>query len=219
MARTLEDLLRDQNTLLERSSDLPEGDELNYRVRVINQSIRTWSLKAKWRQLKKDLNTSASTNNPSVSLGRNFVSLLAPAQVMMSSTEYEEYEEIQPELRFSKDVSDKYLYITGNSSTDYVANFNNLASGASLSIPYFISPSGMATLTDYCEVSDPEFVLYDSTATIMGPNSPRFTEYSLKARDSLKDMLKSEAYLTPGGVNQVRRGRKTMWRLGTSRGV
>lgn len=219
MAQTLEDLLKDQNSILERSYDTPTDDELTYRVSVINQSIRKWGNTARWKQLKEELKPSVTSANASISLGENHREFLQAPQVQIGTSNWREYQEIQIEEKYAKDESDYYCYVGGNPASGYFAQFNNLASGASLSITHLIYPSGLATLTDRCEVPDPEFVLFDSTATILGPSSPRFTEMRTLANESLRNMLNRNVILTPGGVNQVRKTGKAIYKIGTPKGV
>lgn len=218
MSQTLEELLKDQNTVLERSYTLPSDDELTYRVAVINQSVRKWANTAAWKQLKQELTPSVTSANATVSLGTNHREFLQAPQVQTGTSTWREYPEEQLEAIYVKNESDYYCYVTGNPATGYYAKFNNLASGASLSITHLIYPSGMATLADKCEVPDPEFVLFDSTANILGPSSPRFTEMRTLANESLRNMLSRQAIITPGGKNQVRRTKSSTYKIGTSRG-
>lgn len=218
MARTLEQILKDQNTILERSYELPTSDELTYRTQVINQSVRKWGESAQWRQLKVTISPAVTAANATISLGSNFRELTQAPQVQTGTSTWREYPEEQPEAIYAKDESDYYCYVTGNPATGYYVKFNNLASGASLSISHLIYPSGMATLPDQCEVPDPEFVLFDSTATILGPSSPRFTELRSLANEALRNMINREGVVTPGGSNQVRRTKGVVYRIGTSRG-
>lgn len=219
MSQTLSDILKDQSTILERSHSLPSDDELTYRTAVINQSVRKWANTARWRQLKQPLSPAVTVANATISLGSNHREFLQAPQVQTGTSTWREYPEIQLEERYAKDSGDDYCYVTGNPAIGYVAQFNNLASGASLSISQLIYPSGMATLTDTCEVPDPEFVLYDSTANILGPSSPRFTEMRTVANEALRNMLSREAIITPGGQNTVRKTQKAKYSIGTSRGV
>jgi len=79
--------------------------------------------------------------------------------------------------------TDKYCYVLGNPSSGYTAVFNNLVSAnCTLSITYQRYPSGFATLTDVCELPDPEYVVCKIESLVL--QSRRDERFPLKEAET-----------------------------------
>lgn len=217
MARTLSQILIDANAFLDLDAALPTGDDLTVRINYAQQAVREWADSYRWQELKVP-NYAPTVNSSSITLP-NFKELLAPPQVMIGDRVWREYPQILPEDRFSKDPADYYCYIQGNQSEGFLAVFNNLASGASLSIAYQRQPSNMATLTDTCEVPDADFVKMKVISYVLQSRSDeRFPVIEAEAQRLLRNMTGRSQIQVPGGVPQVRRSGSANWSMGKSRG-
>lgn len=153
---TLSQILTDVNSVLDLEATLPTGDELNLRVNYANQAIRDAASQMQLSELKGEYlgNISSSVTVP---LPSNFRELQTDPHLLLGST-WEPWEEIQPDEKFSKDASERYCYVLGNPSSGYNLIFNNPVANATLSVIYQRYPSGLATLTDVCELPDDTYV-------------------------------------------------------------
>lgn len=136
---------------------LPTGDELSTRTNYANQAVWDAAATAQLGELTRvyEVDPALSTT---ISLPGNFRELKIHPKQYNGST-WVEYPEIDPIERYNKSSADKYCYILGNPASGYTATFNNLTANATLSFTYQAYPSGMATLTDKCELSDPTYVV------------------------------------------------------------
>jgi hypothetical protein len=78
----------------------------------------------------------------------------------------------------------------GNPVDGYNAIFNSLTTGGTLSIIYQRYPSGMATLTDKCELSDPTYVTRKVESYVLySRGDDRFQVAEARANTSLLNMV------------------------------
>lgn len=212
MSTTLEQILKNANAYVDLELSLPTGDDLDVRINYAQRAVDEWASAYKWRQLKKTfypLTTGATVSLPSDF--REFVGVPRQGQ--------EDFPEIAPEDRESKVESDRYLYILGNRSAGYTAIINAFTSGATLSTTYQRYPSNMATLSDVCEVPDPDFVTQKVISYVLQSRTDeRFPIIEAEAKRLLSNMVGREMIVVPGGSNQQRRIGASAWRIGTSRG-
>lgn len=212
MATTLEQILLNSSAYVDLEYSIPTGDDLDVRINYAQRAVDEWASAYKWRQLKTPfypLTTGATTALPA-----NFRELIG-----ISRQEQVNFPEIQPEDRHSKEDSDNYLYILGNRSEGYNAIVNAFTSGATLSMTYQRYPSNMATLSDICEVPDPDFVTQKVISYVLQSRTDeRFPIIEAEAKRLLSNMVGREMIVVPGGENQQRRIGASAWRIGTSRG-
>lgn len=151
---TLENILRDSSAVLDLSQDLPTGDELTLRQNYANQAVQDAAATGMFPEFKKEYSIEV-TNNLLVTLPSGFREFHINPQGL-SSGGWREFPEIDIEDKYNK--SGDYCYVTGNPQEGYLAHFNGLATGMSLSIIYQAYPAGMQTLSAVCELSDPTYV-------------------------------------------------------------
>lgn len=199
---TLNDILLDSASYLDLDATLPTGTELTTRIRFGNLAINEWSESYKWRQLKVEY-TPTFTSFASLAI-TNFKTLNGPPVEYISAGVYTQYPEIAPEDRFSKGISDKYSYITGNDGSGFAIHFNGINVNATLTIPYVRSPSAMATLTDVCEVPDAQFVTSRVISYVLqARNDERFPVVLADGNRLLSNMIGQEMVALPGGLNSI----------------
>ncbi len=114
-----------------------------------------------------------------------------------------EFPEIDPVERYKKNSGDKYCYVLGNPAAGYNAIFNNLTANATLSFTYQGFPSGMATLTDKCELSDPTYVVAKTESYVLqARGDDRFPYVDSIADRKLRNMIGRDQK-SPGGQYRV----------------
>lgn len=210
--KTLQQILQDASAYLDLDPTLPTGTELSARINYANQAVMEAASTQRFKCFTTLYMPSTSTL-ASISLPSNFKELeQAPAEYISNST-WRGYNEIRPEERYGKESSDRYCYILGNSASGHTLVMNNMTANATLSIQYQRYPSGFATLTDVCELPDPEYVKLKLIAYVLQARSDdRFPIVDANANNRLKNMIGRESRSPTGGVNQV--PRDTTFRIG-----
>lgn len=199
---TLNTILQDSASYLDLDNALPTSTELTTRVRFANMAVNEWADAYKFRQLKVD---SISTLASFASLALlNYRQLSGPPMEWLTDGTYRSYTEITPEERFEKQTSDYYCYVLGNDAVGWSLHVNGIAVNSTLTIQYIRGASGMATLTDICEVPDPLFVTNRVISYVLqARNDERFPIMLAEGNRLLKNMIGQEMYQRPGGNNSI----------------
>lgn len=213
--RTLQQILTDANSYLDLEAALPTGAELTVRTNYANQAV--WDATAAGRIKEFDSIYEVGTSTlASISLPSGFREFTGIPKVYTSENTYFDYPEIDPHERFDKDPSDKYCYVLGNPSSGYTAIFKNLVADATLSLDFQRYPSGFATLTDKCELSDPTYVTSKVESYVLQSRSDeRFPIVESEAQNKLKNMLSLQMRRPTGGENRVRRTGTSTYSIGS----
>jgi hypothetical protein len=209
---TLEQILKNANAYVDLEFTLPIGDDLPVRTNYAQRAVDEWASAYQWRQLKNTFYP--LTTGATVSLPSDFRELVGvPRQGQ------EDFPEIQPEDRHSKEPTERYLYILGNRSAGHKAIVNNFEADATLSMTYQRYPSNMSTLTSVCEVPDPDYVTQKVISYVLQSRTDeRFPIIEAEAKRLLSNMIGREMIRVPGGDNQQRRVGAAAWRIGKARG-
>jgi hypothetical protein len=157
MAKTLLQILTDVNATVDLEASIPTGDELTLRANYANQAI--WDAAGVGQLAEFQQEFLIGATGATVSMPANFHELMDDPHVLTSSGIWESYGEIDAQAKYHKSVNDKYCYLLGNPASGYNLIFNGLVSGATLSVIFQRFPSGLATLTDVCELDDPTYVV------------------------------------------------------------
>jgi len=197
---TLSQILLDVNSYVDLEASLPTGDELTTRTNYANQAVRDAQAVAQLPEFQVVYDVDPGTSY-TISLPSNFREFTTSPQQSTGSS-WDQYPEILPAERFEKLPSDKYCYVTGNPASGYLATFNNLTANATLSFTYQRFPSGMATLTDKCELSDPTYVVSKVESYVLqARGDDRFPFVDAMSEKKLRNMV-GRSMKSPGG--QVR---------------
>jgi len=199
--------------MLDLEAALPTDDDLAVRVNYAQQAVREWS--EAYRPSELSTVTTLYATLGTTTLPSNFKELEAIPEDLNNN----QYPEILPKDRIQHGTGDKYSYITGNNTTGRTITFNNLPSLATLSVVYQRSPSGMATLTDICEVPDDMYVVQKVISLVLQSRSDeRFPIIEADAQRRLVNMVGRAMVQTPGGNMRMRRTGSGRWKIGRSRG-
>ncbi len=211
--RTLQQILVNSNSYLDLSAEVPTGDDLLVRVDYAQQAVREWADAYQWKELSTPSTLFATAGT--VSLPTNFKELESVPQDLVGN----EYPEIKPAARVTKETSDHYSYIVGNEAQGYILTANALAASATLSITYQRQPSSMATLTDICEVPDDQFVVLKVNSLVLQSRSDeRFPQVEANAQRLLSNMIGRNMVSNPGGYSSIPRSGASAYRIGKARG-
>lgn len=211
MSKTLSQILVDANSFLDLTAELPTGDELLTRVNYANQAVQDAAAVGQFKEFSAlyAVNPSALA---SIALPANFRELETSPTQLQSDGSWYQFEAVNPSEISSKDTADRYCYVLGNALTGYSITFNNLTANASLSISYQRFPSGMATLADVCELSDPQYVVAKIESYVLqGRSDDRFPIVEADAQRRLQNMLGRESKLV---VNETRKKGNALYNSG-----
>lgn len=155
--RNLLQILQDANAVVDLEAATPTGDELTLRTNYANQAVFDASGYAQLPEFKKEYvgNISSAATLP---LPSNFRELQDDPHMLVSGS-WQVWPAIQPEERYTKDPSERYSYVLGNPAEGFNLIFNSPEANATYSVIFQRYPSGLATLTDVCELSDPTYVV------------------------------------------------------------
>lgn len=202
--RTLSQILLDANAYLDLDASEPTGSELTTRTNYANQAIWEASDIAQFPEFQNTyevMSTSATLSLPS-----GFREFMTAPRLLDSSLTWIEYPEIRPDERYGKESTDKYCYVLGNPASGYTAVFNNLTANCTLSLTYQRYPSGFATLTDVCELSDPQYVVARIESLVLqSRRDERFPFKDAEAERRLHNMVGRKSKPPTGGSNIIRR--------------
>lgn len=198
-------ILIEANAYLDLDAAQPAGTELSTRTSYANQAIWEASAVAQFREFQNIYVVNVSSA-ATISLPSDFREFMTAPRLLDSNGTWVAYEQIDPLDVYGKQSSDKYCYVLGNPSSGYNAIFNNLTANCTLSIVYQRYPSGLATLTDVCELPDPQYVVEKIKSYVLqSRRDERFPQVQAMSEQKLKNMVGRSQKLPQGGNNQVRR--------------
>jgi hypothetical protein len=182
---TLQQILLDSAATLDLSATLPVGDELVLRSNYANQAVQDAAATGQFPEFKKEALIPV-TNSYIITLPSGFREFHMNPKGLDAGG-WVEFPEINPEDKFYN--PNNYCYVTGNPKDGYLATFNGLTTGMSLSILYQAYPAGMQTLTDICELSDPTYVTRKVESYVLySRGDDRFQTAEARASNALLNM-------------------------------
>lgn len=198
--KTLSQILTDVNAVLDLEAAEPTSDELTLRKNYANQAVWDASERMQLDEFKSEYLVCISTN-VTVPLPANFRELQEDPRLLISSV-WESWPEVEVQEKFDKTTSERYSYILGNPAGGYYLILNSPESNCTLSIIYQRYPSGMATLTDTCELSDPTFVTRKVESYILYARGDDKFQIAESRAENLLINIAGKKMRTTGGQSQ-----------------
>lgn len=200
MARTLSQILIDANAYTDLDASEPTGDELTTRSNYANFAVREAGDSAQLPEfdsiIERNPGSSALTSLPANF--REFTT--SPKQP--NSAGWDEFPEIRPVDRFSMSPQEKYCYVLGNPMAGFTVYFNGLSANITISMDYQRFPSGMATLTDVCELADDTYVPEKVKSYVLQSRTDeRFPQVEASAQKKLLNLIGRHSKPPGGGPN------------------
>ena len=201
--KTLSQILLDVNSTLDLEAEAPTGDELATRANYANQSIWDASATGQLSEFKLEYLVGIS-NNVTVPLPSNFREIQEDPQ-LWSNNEWTTFPVVEVQEKYGLGTTEYYSYVLGNPASGYNLILNNPIADATLSVIYQRFPSGLLTLTDVCELSDPQFVTRKIESYVLySRNDERFPIADQKAEQQLANLMGREMKSTSGQSNDTR---------------
>lgn len=188
----------------------------------INRAYQEWAESNDWEGLRRRFYPGVTgVSLASVSLPDDYRKLASAPKVWGDTETGVDFPEVLPEQDGLYRISDKYVNVVGNQVDGYTMVFHpgTLASGASVQIDYFSTPTSLASNVEYPITQDPQYLVDRTIAYIFEARSdPRFQIEENKARERLMTMIenmntaKYNSYANPNQL--VTPERKVGFRLG-----
>lgn len=196
----------------EASPPATGGSEYNLWLQYINRAVDEWSNANDWESLRKVFTPSITgVSLASVALPLDFKKLAGYPKLYDGSIEtgvaFPEIIEEEEDLYSSVD---KYVTVTGNPGNGQSLVFHpgTLASGASLLIPYYSTPTSLASPAEVPVLQDSQFIVDRVIGYIFEARSDgRFQLQEQKARERLLTMIEDNnlnKFNSYAGANPVR---------------
>ena len=203
MSKTLANILLDVNSTLDLEASAPTGDELTTRANYANQSIWDASASGQLSEFKNEYLVGIS-NNATVPLPSNFREIQENPQ-LFNNNEWTSFPAVEVEEKYGLGTTEYYSYVLGNPSGGYNLILNNPIADATVSVIYQRYPSGLLTLTDICELSDPQFVTRKVESYVLYSRSDeRFPIADQRAEQQLANMMGREMKASSGQSGDTR---------------
>lgn len=201
MARTLAEILTHVNSIIDLEATTPTDSELTLRIDYVNQAIDEAASTGQFAEFDK-VYEAGLTSAATVPLPSNFREFKVNPQLLDSSGNWNEYEEIAPHEKYEKGSGDRYCYVLGNPQEGYNLVLNSMIENATLSVIYQRYPSGVATLTDVVELADPIYIARKVESYVLYSRSDdRFPQANAIADRHLLNMYGRESK-SPGGQSR-----------------
>jgi hypothetical protein len=182
----------------EASAPSAGGAEYDLWLQFINRAVEEWANTNDWEEMRKTYFPAISgTNQATVTLPDDFKKVAASPRLNFdgrTENETKEFPEITEETRGLYGYNDEYFMVGGNSSSGFNMVFHpaTLASGASLEIQYYATPTSLASPAQMPVLSDSQYIIDRTIAYIFEARSdPRFQQQESKARDKLLQMIEN----------------------------
>lgn len=182
----------------EASAPSAGGAEFNLWLQFINRAIAEWSTVNDWEELRKKFYPVVTgVSQATISLPADFRKLADSPRLYFYNATQEDFEDIpqiNEETRGIYQSTDKYFTQGGDTSSGFTFSFHpgTLASGASIEISYYSTPTSLASPAQIPVISDHQYIIDRTIAYIFEARSdPRFQQQESKARDKLLQMIEN----------------------------
>ena len=190
---TIDEVQSQVAAIVDQDNDTSNISATDYSLRLnyINRRERMWSELGKWQCLYKEYNTltSVSSGNASVSLPSDFRYIASFPKIAG-----DEYTVIRAQEESQYLSTDKYVKLLGNkNSGHYMVAPSELASGASIFVSYYTTPTSHTSPANVVFCPNPDYVVEGVIADIWeAREDARFQQAKVEANRILQNMLEFE---------------------------
>jgi hypothetical protein len=205
MRQTLEQILQDIGGYVDQEVTTPTGSDLTSRKAYVNRALIEWADVYDWEQLNQTYTFNISyASTVSLSLPTNFKKPMS-ALYEYNSTTPTEYEIVSKDDRFSLSPSDNYCYLSGDPADGHVLIVpKGLASGASVVMDIQAYPSSYATLTDYSQIPNTDYLVQRAISLVLeARGDARFPIARAEADRILANMIEVQNAKNLGMNNRI----------------
>lgn len=187
MSKTLLDILIEANATLDLDASAPSGTEATTRSNYANQAVWDASATGQLKEFKREFLTTTSTF-ATIPLPSDFRDFQNWPHIATNGG-WQKYEPIDVDERYGRE-GEYVCWVLGNPAQGYNLVFNNIIAASTLSLIYQRFPSGLLTLTDICELPDPQYVTRKIESYVLySRNDERLQIAESRAQQSLSNMM------------------------------
>lgn len=173
------------------------SDDYSLRTKYANMALTEWANTIDWQTLYTHYNVriSTSSGNASVVLPSDFRKLAGYPKITWDGATTEEFPEVLPQEDGQYLDTDKRVWILGNPQGNYILRVLGvtLASGASVTVPYYASPQSLASPTNIAAVPNPDYLVQRTVAYVWEAREDnRFPQAKAEAEKILRNMIEFE---------------------------
>jgi hypothetical protein len=112
---------------------------------------------------------------------------------------------VEVQEKYDLGTTEYYSYVLGNPAAGFNLILNSPIANATLSVIYQRYPSGLLTLTDVCELSDPQYVARKVESYVLySRNDERLQIADQRAENQLANMMGREMKASSGQSGDTR---------------
>lgn len=171
-------------------------DDYSLRLTYLNMALHEWQETYDWQALYKEYGVlvSTSTGNASLALPADFRKLAGFPKAIAEGTT-REFPETRGQDATSFLDTDRRIEVLGNPADGYTLRLFGvtLASGASVTVPYYASAGSLATTSDIASIPNADYLIRRTVAYLWeAREDPRFPQMKQEADRILANMLERE---------------------------
>lgn len=205
MRQTLEQILQAIGGYVDQEVATPTSSDLTSRKNYVNRALIEWADAYDWDTLNQTYSFNVSyASTVSLSLPTNFKKPMS-ALYLYDGTPPTEYEIVAKDERFELTGSDYYCYLDGDPSSGFLMIVpKGLASGASVVMDIQVYPSSYATLADYSQIPNTDFLVQRAISLVLeARGDSRFPIARAEADRILANMIEVQNAKNLGRNNRI----------------
>lgn len=205
MKLTLEQILQRIGGYVDQETTTPTGTDLTTRTDYVNRALVEWSDSYDWDVLNQTYTFNISyASTVSLSLPANFKKPMSALYDYVNNPPTE-YPIVPRDERFTYQLNEKYSYLEGNPSDGFTLIVpKGLSAGASIVMDIHVYPSSYATLTQYSQIPNTDFVIQRAISLVLeARGDARFPIARAEADRILANMIEAQNAKNIGINNQI----------------
>lgn len=205
MKQNLENILQRIGGYVDQEVETPSGTDLSSRANYVNRALIEWADSYDWADLNYTYNFTISANSTvSLALPTNFKKPMSALYDYITNPPTK-YPIVPKDERFGYQLNETYCYLDGNQSDGWYINVpKGLASGASIVMDIQVYPSSLATLSQYTQIPNTDFLVQRAISLVLeARGDSRFPTARAEADRILANMIEAQNAKNIGMSNQI----------------
>lgn len=205
MRNTLEDILKRIGGYVDQEVEVPTASDLTSRSDYVNRALFEWASAYDWDSLNKTYTFNVSyTSTVSLSLPSNFKKPMSALYDYVTNPPTE-YPLVPKDERFMYQLNEEFAYLDGNDADGFFLIVpKGLASGASIVMDMQVYPSSLATLNQYAQIPNTDFLVQRGISLVLeSRGDSRFPIARAEADRILANMIEVQNAKNIGTNNQI----------------
>jgi hypothetical protein len=185
--------------LVDQDADVTQISDSDYslRLRYMNMALNEWSEAYDWDVLYKEYHTQTSNSSgATIVLPEDFRKLAGFPKVTHTGNQTDVFPEVLPYQDNQFNSTDLRVHMLGNPNSGYSMLVKGVAlqSGASITIPYYMSPTSLASGAQVPEIPCGQFLFRRVIAYLwQGREDPRYPQAQMDADRELQNLIMFES--------------------------